>query len=245
MKKPKLYIFIVSHFCEKARWALDYFNVGYELIHLPPGVHVLAAKKMGAPGTTVPILKIGKEVIQGSDKIIDWAQENYSSTSKTLLSKEPYKEIEERLDSVIGVHIRRYFYSEALVDYPENVKETFSRHLSRINSVALKLSWKKVRQIMIDSMDLGTDQRLESKQIVEKELSWLEDILSDSRDYLLGDGFSRADLTAASLIAGIARPDEHPVYPYLELPPLMKQDIENWKDRPAIKWVNNIYSRYR
>jgi len=26
---PRLYIFPISHYCEKARWALDYLNVDY------------------------------------------------------------------------------------------------------------------------------------------------------------------------------------------------------------------------
>lgn len=36
MKKPTLYVFAISHYCEKARWALDFFEVDYQ-----PGMSVL------------------------------------------------------------------------------------------------------------------------------------------------------------------------------------------------------------
>ena len=45
--KPTLYIFAISHFCEKARWALDYLGIEYQLVHLAPGLHMSAAKKTG------------------------------------------------------------------------------------------------------------------------------------------------------------------------------------------------------
>src|SRR6187397_1237510 len=45
-----------SHFCEKARWALDWHGIAYQEIGWPPGVHRILAKRCGAKGTTLPIL---------------------------------------------------------------------------------------------------------------------------------------------------------------------------------------------
>ena len=69
--KPQLITFGISHYCEKARWALDWHGVDYDEIGWPPGLHFILAKRCGAKDTTLPILLDGKRVIQGSDAIID------------------------------------------------------------------------------------------------------------------------------------------------------------------------------
>jgi glutathione S-transferase len=69
--KPQLITFGISHYCEKARWALDWHGVDYDEIGRPPGLHFILAKRCGAKDTTLPILLDGKRVIQGSDAIID------------------------------------------------------------------------------------------------------------------------------------------------------------------------------
>lgn len=130
MSKPVLYIFAISHYCEKARWALDYLGIDYESTHLPPGLHVLTAKKLGAPDSSLPILVADGQVVQGSAKIIDWAESVASGVVNCLtpnVSREACQEIEKRLDDVLGVHTRRYYYSEALVDHPETVRPIFSK----------------------------------------------------------------------------------------------------------------------
>ena len=72
-KRPDLYVFAISHYCEKARWALDFLGVDYRLRHLAPGPHVQAAKELGAPETGLPFLVHEGQVVQGSGAIIDWA----------------------------------------------------------------------------------------------------------------------------------------------------------------------------
>ncbi|MFT6045245.1 MAG: glutathione S-transferase [Arenicella sp.] len=37
--KHKLYVFAIFHYCEKARWALDYLQVDYQLLYLSPISH--------------------------------------------------------------------------------------------------------------------------------------------------------------------------------------------------------------
>ena len=98
---PVLYIFAISHYCEKARWALDYLDIDYELVHVAPGEHGRIARKLGAPNTHVPYLSLDGHVIQGSANIIDWADSVTSSTEKRLThdaEREQCVQIEKRLD---------------------------------------------------------------------------------------------------------------------------------------------------
>ena len=83
--------------------------------------------------------------------------------------------------------------------------------------------------------DIRPGAASESRAELEAELDWLDAKLSDGRFYLVGDRFSRADLTVASLLAGFARPE----------PDALVADIERWRPRPVMQWVVEQYRRHR
>jgi glutathione S-transferase len=247
--KPTLYVFAISHYCEKARWTLDYLGIEHTLRHLPPGAHGQVAAELGAPGSSLPILVAGEEVIQGSDAIFDWACSTASETGKSL-EVDPEltgvaRETERRLDDLAGVQTRRYFYSEALVEYPETVLPVFSKDLAGDERASLADIWELVTGAMINRMDLGREQWNEAREIIAGELDWLDEMLSDGRAFLVGDHFSRVDITAASLLAIAAGTPEHPTYSSIEIPPRVKADMDLWRDRPTLVWVRGIYKRFR
>lgn len=120
-KQPTLMTFGFSHFCEKARWALDWHGVDYTEIGWPPGLHLLLAKRCGAKGTTLPILLDGETVIQGSSAIIDWAETKAQDGRPSLAPQADLaeaREIERRADEVIGINARRLAFAEMLPSYP-------------------------------------------------------------------------------------------------------------------------------
>ena len=243
-----LYVFAISHFCEKARWALDYLKIDYALKFTPPGVHQLLAKKLGVPRTSLPIIVVDGNATQGSAAIIDWAESITTSGSMRLSTdnvREEGRQIEKRLDRVAGVHVRRYYYSEALVEYPQTVRPLFMHGLTRREKLMVFATWGAMRKMMIKGMDLGSEQGQDSRHIVDEELTWLDEILADGRDYLVGSEFTRTDLTAASLLAPLVLPKEHPVYAGLELPPQMAEDLTKWENRPSLQYVRKIYAAYR
>lgn len=249
MSRPELYVFAISHYCEKARWALDHHGIEFDLRHLAPGSHMEVAQKLGAEGSSLPILVAGDEVVQGSSAIIDWADAATDDPSKRLCPEPEFQEecraLEQRLDDRAGVHVRRFYYSEALVEYPETVLPIFARDLQDAERKSIEENWGIVRQLMMARMDLGPEQREESGAIVADELDFLDARLADGRRFLIGDRFSRADVTAASLLAPLAIPPEHPTYGLLEVPPLAAALLDQWKDRPVITWVREMYRDYR
>ena len=72
--KPVLVAFGISHFCEKARWALDWHGISYTEISWPPGLHRVLLKHHGAKGSSLPVVLDGDVVVEGSGAIIDWAE---------------------------------------------------------------------------------------------------------------------------------------------------------------------------
>ena len=67
------------------------------------------------------------------------------------------------------------------------------------------------------------------------------------RGYLVGESFTVADLTAASILAPVVMPPE---FPYIKLHPdertaQSRRFRDSLKDRPGFKWVEDMYARRR
>lgn len=241
MNKPVLYVFLISHYCEKARWALDLAGIDYTIKLLSPVKYTKVAKSLGLSKASVPFLQTDSGVLQGSSAIVNWANEHPEST---LLINAQSMAIEKRLDDVLGVHVRRWFYSEALVDCPEIVKPVFAHGQGFVDRILLSLAWPKITNIMIKRMDLGVEQEAESLAIIEQELEWLESMLGDN-DYLVDNTFSNADIAAASLIAAVTGPKNHPVSSIMNLSPRVKAVAEQWQSRPFCQWLDKVYQQHR
>lgn len=247
MDKPILYIFNISHFCEKARWALDHCGVAHRVQHVMVGTHRRLARKLGAASGSVPFLQAGDRVIAGSSAIIDWADAQRSAGVSSLAGDDPGQvlAIEKRLDDITGVHVRRFFYSDALISNPGSVRPLFSNGLPLWQRVAVTMAWPKIVQVMIKGMDLGPAQGLDSRARVERELDWLDGLLADGRPFLGSSQFSRADLTAASLLAPLVAPKEHPTYAAAVFPPAVAATMQAWAKRPILRKVRDFYAAQR
>jgi len=245
--KPKLYVFAISHYCEKACWALDYHRIDFELKHTAPGLHIALAKRLRTPRNFVPILSVNGTAIQGSANIVDWADQQAPAERRLSPAEhsEECRAIEQRLDDVAGVHVRRYFYSEAMLECPERVKPIFSGNLGFGQKLLFNAVWGKLPALMARGMDLGPVQGRESKAIIVDEMNWLDEKLADGRSFLVGDRFTRADLAAASLLAPLAMTSEHPTYTPELLPPGVAGDVAKWHERPCLRWVRSMYEGYR
>lgn len=239
-----LITFGISHFCEKARWALDWHDIDYQELSWPPGLHQILAKRCGAKETTLPIVRDRDKVVQGSDAIIDWADAKAKDASRRL-TKESSLEIEERADEIIGWHIRRLAYAEMLPRFPQYAKPGLFQNTSRTHRLVGDMMWPVTRRVMMQAYGVTPTAASESRSILEVELDWLDEKLSDGRQYLAGDKFSRADVTVASLLAPFARPPEMPVYHEMSLTDGLKADCARWDSRPIMSWVRTQYESNR
>jgi glutathione S-transferase len=237
---PRLFTFGISHFCEKARWALDWHGLPYIEENWAVGAHGILAKLYGASATTLPILLDGKTVVQGSGDIIDWADRNGRMRERGLAADDA-REIERRADALIGVHVRRLAYAAMLPTRAHVVKAELSRGLSATQRVVCSLMWPVSRLMMMRAMDITPEAASESRAILETELDWLDSQIADGRPHLAGDRFSRADITVASLLAPLARPKEMPVFHTMPVPASLMADHERWRERPVMHFVAAQY----
>lgn len=238
-KKPQLITFGISHFCEKARWALDWHGVEYNEIGWPPGLHFILAKRLGAKASTLPILRDGKRVIQGSGAIIDWADQRAQDASRLTIPGA--REIERRADRSIGIHARRFAYAEMLPKAPKLVKPALFANTSTLHRLIGNMMWPVTRKLMMQKFAITPDTAELSRVALDAELDWLDSVLSDGRRYLAGGRFSRADITVASLLAPFARPEQMKTYCDIVVPETLAAAINCWKDRPIMRWTVELY----
>jgi glutathione S-transferase len=241
----QLYDFPSSHFCEKVRWALDYKGIAYQVQRLLPGFHLRKTRTL-APRSSVPILVGGGVVIQDSTAIIDYLERTFPDPALTPADPEQARaavEWEEYLDEDVGVMVRRWFYFHTLPD-----RRRATRFLCRDASVAQRVifafAFPSIRQAMTKFMNIHPEPARQAEQRFLAALDKLDDALAQ-RPFLVGDRFSRADLTAGALLWPLFRPGESEpdVRKALVEPVYALRD--QLKSRRSYGWVCDMYRRLR
>ena len=195
--------FSTSHYCRKARLALGYKKIPYKVQNLTPGLHALKLKPLVGVTTLPVLLPEPDRAIADSTEILKFLELNYPTPS--LLPSEQRLQLtawmlEDWLDESLGIAARFVYY-----EFRAN------------EGKALDPSWfsqliiQRVRQqygINAVTAQLAAN-RLETG-LAELQIRWAE------QPYLVGDGFSVADLAATALLSPLMRiPAYQQTYPWL------------------------------
>ena len=238
-----LYQFPISHFCEKARWALDYKGLDYTTKNLLPGLHVKTTKKLAAR-SSVPILEHDGRSVQGSEQIITYLDEHFPEKKLTPVNSHDAQfalEWERYLDREIGVHLRRYVY-HTLLQHPDLVIGFFATGGPFWAKPFLKVVFPKLSRTMRKLMDINEATAAKSRQSMLMALERLNDAL-DEKSYLVGERFSRADLTAAALLAPLFMPPQFGLAWPAAMPEPLQSDVRALA--PQLAWAEKIYQQHR
>lgn len=236
--RPHLLTLSPSHYCERARWALDRANIAYEEKRLAPGAHVLHLRRLNAPGTSLPVLLFTDgTLIQDSGRILDWTN---------LGGGDP--DVERRLEEVVAPLIRQCLYAGLLADPRSGVRDVLLKGVNGYQALLGRLSWPVMRRAMAAGMNARAQLLPELIARVGVELDWFDAVLAVRGRYLVGQKFGRADLTVASLLAPIALPAVEPVsslYAGITWPKLLADALTSWQQRETVIWVRATYAAHR
>lgn len=212
----RLYTLALSHFCEKARWALDRAGADYQEVILLPGFHAGKLRANGGGGL-VPLLTAGARVVDGSGAIIDFA--DTLGGAPPLTPSDPALraealEWEAYLDREVGETARRFLYFQ-LFERPRLIVRGWTLGAPSWAPPLYRLIRPRAVSIIRRrfGIDAATVQRDEQRLVAAFER--VSERLA-TRRFLVGDAFSRADLTLAALSAPLWSPREHP-WPLPEL----------------------------
>lgn len=237
-RRPLLLTLAPSHYCERARWALDLQAIVYDEERLAPGAHVARVERLGASATSLPLLLLGDgSLCQGSDRILDWAG---------VPGGDP--EIERWLEQATAPLIRQCLYAGLLADPRSGIRDVLLRGTSPRQATMARLIWPLLRRIMASGMNAQPHRLPDLISQVDRELDWFDRVLAERGDHLVGQEFGRADLTAASLLAPLALPQVEPVKSLsagIRWPRSLAPFLGRWSDRPTLKWVRHMYEAHR
>lgn len=244
-----LYEFSLSHFCEKARWALDYHGLTYQVSDLFPGLHRITTTFWGAPGNTLPLLVYRGRVIQGSGDIITHLDQIRRGmqplrpplTPRNSQDAKRAAEIEKWADEEIGVQIRRVFYGST-IDNTEAITKLLMVGTPRFFQPFYRhLFFPIIRFFMKREMQITPPEIERSKVRLAKAMDQLRGIIKEEGEYLVGGQFSRADIAVASLL-GFFSPRRPFPFP---LPESAIQAIAPYHSPTVGAWVDLMYERHR
>src|SRR5687767_14680020 len=186
---PVLWHLEISHYNEKARWALDYKGVEHVRRAVTPGLQELTARRLRA-GRTVPILELDGRAIGDSTRIIEeverrWAEPPLYPVDPALRSRA--LELEDYFDEECGPHARRVLFADNLAE-PEKFMAMFSGpRIGRFKALGPLLSRVVKWRFRIEPETVE-----ESREKVRVAFDRIEADVGPS-GYLVGESFTVAD----------------------------------------------------
>jgi glutathione S-transferase len=245
MPVPELFQFRVSHFNEKARWALDYKGVRHLRRSLLPGPHKPTMQKVSGQAQ-VPVLKIGRQTVVGSAAIIDRLELDHPDPPLypgDASDRRRALEIQERFDAEVGPAIRLAMFHEMLRD-PVYFASMFTVGQPVWTRLGYRLLFPVVRTVMRRQMAISPPN---AERALARSREAFDFVASETRatGYLVGNRFSVADLTAAALLApGVELAPSPFAYPR-PYPASLRGWWSLWQNHAGTGWVRRIYDQHR
>jgi glutathione S-transferase len=243
---PVLWQIKVSHYNEKARWALDYKGVPHKRRAPMPLFGSAPAAWLMTRRPTFPVLRLDGEAIGDSTRIIGALEARYPDPR--LYPADPAEraralELEDFFDEQLAPYVRRYGWFHMsqhphaffLTAFPDS--SPLKRALLRPGALPTTAAVRRRYGITEASAEEARGKVLAAMDRIEAEIG--------PSGYLVGDSFSVADLAAAALSTPFVRPPERQYLPP-ELPPEpLRAFGDELTARPAGQWVLDMYRRHR
>jgi len=236
----------VSHYSEKARWALDHKAIPHERRVPMPGLHGVSAlvHTRGAQ-RRLPVLALDGRRVGDSTAIIAALEDHRPEAA--LYPTDPADraralQLEDWFDEHLGPTARRFVWHHTLPD-TDLVADTLFAHPSPGREWLLRASAPIATRAVRMDYGVNDESAAAGRADVVGAMDRLEAELQPS-GYLVGDGFSVADLTAAALFTPLLAPPERPYVPARAAPAVLELR-EELMARPGGAWVFDMYARHR
>jgi glutathione S-transferase len=248
--KPTLWQLTISHYSEKARWALAHKGVEHGRRSPLPGMHMAVALWLTrGKEKTLPILRLDGCTIGDSTAIVAALEERYPDPP--LYPADPDQrrralELEDFFDEELGPYARLLAFYELIQEpamFAEVASEAVPAPLGKAKGFvgAYARTFTSLR-FGANSSAAAAAARLKIGAAMDRLDA---ELAASSGEYLVGDRFGVADLTAASLFYPLVGPAEGPVSPDSPTPPALESFREGLSDRPGYIWVEEMFRRHR
>ncbi len=242
--KPAILVTIpFSHYCEKARWALDRGKVAYvERGHLPLFAWIPALRAGGHK--TVPTLITQEGPVPDSTEILRWVDRVSDVPALFPIDSTDATMIEDDLDRDLGPASRLLAYAFVLPAMRQTLEG--ARHVPKLEITLARAFAPMVRMVMKRRLELDDVTLARARATIDDVFAAIATRLADGRRYLCGDRFTGADLTFAALSTPVLMPPQLADHiPMDELPPGMPAIVDAYRATPAGAFAMRLYAEDR
>jgi glutathione S-transferase len=239
----------ISHYCEKARWALERAGLAYREEPHVQGIHRLAARRAGG-GATVPVLVTPDGVIADSAEILAWVDERTPPEHRLFPADSgERREVEalcRRLDEQLGPAGRRLMYVHMLGQRRLTLRFN-NQGVPGWEDRVIRWGWPIVVRLMRRVLEIRPAIEVQDEAAVWRELDFVASLLAEGRPYLCGERFGAADLTFAALAAPVIVPRTYGVP--LPQPDVMAAPtaalVRRAREHPAGRFAESVIAEHR
>lgn len=249
-RTPILVTIPISHYCEKARWALDRAGIAYQERRHLPGIHRVAVKRAGGRQTAPVLVCDDGTVVDESSDIIVYAH-NRAPAGRGMIPADPALAAEacalaDDFDERLGPATRLWVYHQ-MFDHPDLAQVSMTdgvpawqRHAFRYGNKALAFGVGRF-------LNVNNENAVTAERTFRAIYDDVDTRLADGRRYLAGDTFSIADLTFAALSAPLIGPPEYGVRlpAVAQLPPGMRPTVEELRETRAGRHALRMFATER
>lgn len=247
---PTLWQIPISHYSEKVRWALAWKGVEHRRLSPVPGSHmVIALWLTRGAHYTFPVLSINGRRIGDSTAIIAALEERFPEPPlypTGITQRRRALALEDFYDEELGPAIRQLVWYELSNDrqsFASVLERTSPPPLARFSAAAVGYG-RAFTGLRFKARDAELADRSRAKVLAA--LDRLEaELESAEGDYLLGESFTVADLTAAALFYPLAGPEGAPLPPDQPMPENFERFREPLRERRGLRWVREMFRRHR
>lgn len=262
----------VSHYCEKIRWALTRSQIPFvEKRHMPP-FHRFATRRVGRQteltteterqlspvnrfvsqfvgGQSVPVLITEKSILTSSKEILKYVDAIAAGRSKLYPTdhenRQQVENLVETFDSLLAPAVRQWFYFHTF-NQAQLIRPLWCQGVPWFERIFFPIVFRWMRSSVFQMYTINVESTVAAHESICKIFEMVESLLVDGQTYLVGDQFSAADLTFATLAAAVVMPTGYGVkFPELsKLPPQMVANIQVFRKTIAGKFVLNLYQEH-
>jgi len=243
--RPVLWHIVISHYNEKARWALEHKGVEHGRRAVSGGAHMPVALALTrGRHRTFPVLELDGARIGDSTAIIAALERRFPEPSlypSDEAERRRALELEDWFDEEVGPHMRLLAWHELTRDR-ERLEDLVATQVPAATGRGRRLAAAGARSFV--NRRYGVDSEAAAELARRKVAEALDRIESElDGDYLVGECFSVADLTAAALLYPIVMPPEGPRLP--GGPEALERFRGQFAERRAYRWIEDTYRRHR
>jgi glutathione S-transferase len=242
---PVLWHLKVSHYNEKARWALDYKRVPHVRRAAEPGRHRAIARRLTG-GSTFPVLVHDGEAIGDSTRIIEALERRHAEPP--LYPADPVErrralEIEDFFDEQLGPH-ERLLVASHMLPSGKLFLGAFFPDVPRHRRIIARAMFPLLRGRAMTAFGIDDQTVTLACTKLRAAAERFRTELQPS-GYLVGDSFTVADLTVAALVSPVVAPEQFP-YPQPQRDhPRLAHLREALAEVGLVDWAKEMYARHR